>query len=197
MSVPVFPTLPGLGWSVKKTPVWSTRRAGHVSGREVRAANFANPLWRFELTYEVLRADSLHNELQTLMGFYLTQRGSYGAFLFQDQSDNQVTGQVIGTGDGITTQFQLVRSLGGFVEPVGGVTGGVQIQFNGANQAAGWSLVAPNIIQFASPPAPGIRISASFPFYYLCRFDGDEQEYENFMSQLWSLQSCKLISVRS
>ncbi len=49
---PPFPTLAGQGWSVHKTPLFSTIVASHVSGREVRDALYQNPIWRFELTFD-------------------------------------------------------------------------------------------------------------------------------------------------
>ncbi len=39
-------------------------------------------------------------------------------FLYTDATDNTVIAQSIGTGNGSTTTFQLVRSFGGFVEPI-------------------------------------------------------------------------------
>ena len=56
---PTLPTLAGQGWSVHKTPLFSTLVASHVSGREVRDALYANPIWRFELTFDGLASDSV------------------------------------------------------------------------------------------------------------------------------------------
>ena len=50
MTLQTLPTLPGQGWSVKKTPIFSTRISPHVSGREVRASLYAHALYQFELT---------------------------------------------------------------------------------------------------------------------------------------------------
>jgi hypothetical protein len=108
---------------VRKKPTFSTIVAGHVSGREVRDALYANPIWQFELTFDGLDGTAAgqygglgSSSLQSLMGLYLQCQGQYGSFLYYDPSDYAVSGQAFGIGDGTTTTFQLQRSLGGFSE---------------------------------------------------------------------------------
>ena len=122
MSAPTFPILPGQGWSVHKKPKFATIVASHGSGREVRQALFANPLWEFELTFEALASDSQSHpglqsqSLQAIMGLFLQCQGQFGSFYYFDPTDFSVATQPFGTGDGVTTTFQLTRTLGGFVE---------------------------------------------------------------------------------
>ena len=122
---PVFPTLAGQGWSVHKKPTFSSVVASHVSGREVRAALYQNPIWQFEMTFDGLdgTASSAYgglgaSSLQNLMGLFLQCHGQFLPFVYYDPTDYQVTAQGFGLGDGATTTFPLVRALGGFVEPV-------------------------------------------------------------------------------
>ena len=128
---PCFPVLAGQGWSVHKRPTFSTRVASHVSGREVRRSLYAGTLYEYEVTFDGLALErrssarwqaSARASLQTLLGFYLTCQGQFGTFLYTDPSDNTVKGQAIATGDGATTAFTMVRSIGGFTEPVSWVT---------------------------------------------------------------------------
>ena len=50
-------------------------------------------------------------------------------------------GQAIGTGDGTTTVFPLVRSMGAYSEPVQGVSGVSAVYLNGVAQAgSAWSV---------------------------------------------------------
>ena len=51
----IFPALPGLSWSVTKTPTFQTRIQRAVSGRELRALDYPYPLWQFALVYDFLR----------------------------------------------------------------------------------------------------------------------------------------------
>ena len=122
MSQAVFPTFPGLKWGSKKTPYWKNRVQEAVSGKEKRAAYWTYPRYKLDLSYEVLRAGA-EAELQQLLGFFNARKGNFDSFLVSDPDDNAVTAQAFGTGDGARTEFQLLRSYGGFIEPVFDVTG--------------------------------------------------------------------------
>lgn len=77
-----FPTFATLGWSVHAKPRFSTEIAARVSGREARrTASFA-PLTDFELTFEVLRADAAHPELQAVVSFFEQMSGAATPFWF-------------------------------------------------------------------------------------------------------------------
>lgn len=200
---PSFPTLPGQGWSVHKTPTFATIVAGHVSGREVRDALYQNPIWRFELSFDGLASDSASypglgaQSLQSLMGLFLQCQGQFGTFLYTDPTDNSATSQTFATGDGATTTFTFARALGGFLEPVGWVTSVAQVTIGGVAQGSGWSLSTPNSLVFATAPANGALIGASFAYAFQCRFDDDAADFEQFMQNLWTLQSLKFRSVRT
>ena len=203
---PTLPTLPGLTWSKHKKPGFSTRVASHVSGREVRVAFQAYPLYEFEAKYDGLTdsasgsgplAGLQPSSLQTLMGFFLQMQGQFGVFLYADPSDGTATGQAIATGDGSTKIFQMVRTLGGFVEPVGWVTSLSAVYLNGVVQGSGTYGVAGNQLTFVTAPASGKLITANFSYAFQCRFLDDQMDFENFMLSLWSLGSMKFRSVKA
>lgn len=118
MSNDVFPTLPGLKWGTNKQPIWATKVLTAASGRETRGSFQSFPRWRFTLSYEFLRAGGGFSELQHLVGFFNQRMGSFDSFLYRDPNDYLVTDQELGTGDGSRVEYRLVRTLGGFVEPV-------------------------------------------------------------------------------
>lgn len=127
MSYPVFPNLPGQGWSIHKKPTFSTRVASHPSGREVRAGLYAHALYEFELGFDALDSSGQFGglqmqSLQSLMGFFMAAQGQLYPFLYADPSDGAANAQIFGTGDGATKVFTLGRSLGAFFEPVSYVT---------------------------------------------------------------------------
>ena len=200
---PSFPTLPGLGWSVHKKPVFSTIVAEHVSGREVREAFYQNPIWQFELTFDALSSSPTTysglgaNSMQTLLGFFLACQGQYGTFLYTDPSDSAAANITFAIGDGTTRIFAFSRYMGAFLEPVGWVTGVSNVYLNGVNQASGWSLSNPNSLVFTSAPVAGASVAASFTYAFQCRFDSDDQDFEEFMSNLWKVDSIKFKSVRT
>ena len=199
MSLPIFPALPGQGF-VTKTPVAATIIAAHESGREARTPVYGG-LYEFELAFDGLAADSASNpglgaqSLQAIMGLYLQCGGGFAPFLYTDPDDNAAINQGIATGDGVSTQFEFTRSIGGALDAVGFVTAVSAVTVNGS-AASDWSLVAPNILSVASAPPSGAIIAASFTYAFLCRFLDDSADFENFMQNLWSAKSIKFRSVR-
>ena len=209
----VFPTLPGLAWSVSKEPRFATRVQRAVSGRELRALDQSNPVWTWTLTYSLLRdandtragagPGTGFDELRTLMGFFLQQQGAFRPFLFTDPSDNRVAGQLIGTGDGSARSFQLVRTLGtslpegGFAEPITAPDAVTDVYWNGIRQDPASYAVDPasGLVTFASIPPAGQAITVDFTYWFRVRFSDDTAEFENFMYQLWAMRQVKLQSV--
>ncbi|QXX74233.1 DUF2460 domain-containing protein [Methylovirgula sp. HY1] len=199
---PNFPILPGQGWSVHKRPTFSTRIASHVSGREVRQSLYAYTLYEFELTFNGLDSNGnfpnlMARSLQRLMGLYLSVQGQFGTFLYTDPTDSVASAQGLGEGDGTTTSFTVLRSLGGWGEPVGWVTDMTAVYLNGVVQSAsGWSVTEPNTLNFATAPASGDLITADFTYAFVCRFLADQEDFDNFMSGLWKVDSLKFRSVK-
>jgi uncharacterized protein (TIGR02217 family) len=200
VSLPTFPILPGQGWSVVKTPTFSTRVASHSSGREARVGLYAHALFAFDLTFDALDSSGANaglqaQSLQTLMGFWLSCGGQLGAFLYADPTDNAATNQVIAIGDGSSTTFTFGRAIGGYFEPVSYVTSVSNVTISGVATTA-YTWTAPNTIVFATAPASGAAIAASFAYAFQCRFLDDQAEFENFMSGLWRAKSLKFRQVR-
>ena len=199
---PSFPSLAGQGWSVTKTPTLSTRVASHVSGREVRAPLYAQALYAFELVFNGLDSGASYsglgaNSLQALMGLYLAVQGQAGTFLYTDPTDNAVAAQPTGQGDGTTTAFTLYRSLGQASEPASWVKSLTAVYLDGTVQNSGsYTLSQPNTLTFASAPGSGVEITADFSYAFQCRFTSDTNDFEQFMSGLWSVSSLKFRSVK-
>lgn len=207
---PVYPSIPGLVFPINKRPTFASLVFTAVSGRETRSAQQAYPLWEFELTYDFLKDQTQNStpfmqnagrqDLQQISELFYACNGQYGQFYFEDASDNSRTGQVIGTGDGSTTQFVAVRNWGNGAlavpEPVGGINTLLDVYFNGTPVSSADYSFSGNVITFASAPANGVTISIDFTFYYLCRFIEDMHDYSEFMKNLWELKSCKFRSVK-
>jgi hypothetical protein len=200
MTLPVFPALPGQGWSVKVTPTFSTRIASHLSGREVRVSNYVNALYEFELTFEGLDSLGLYpglrrQSLQALMGLWIACRGQAGTFLYIDPENYAVGNGQLAIADGARTAFTALRNYCGVVEPVGYLTSLMSVTSNGI-ALANPTVIAPNTISMPVPPPPLSTVAASFSYAHVCRFISDAQEFEEFMSGLWQVQSLKFRSVK-
>jgi uncharacterized protein (TIGR02217 family) len=200
-----FPKLSGLGWSVTRKPTFKTIISQAVAGQESRLTLWKNPIWEFDLTYEVLSdvPNGGITPLAVIMGFYLQAQGSGQDFLLNLQdltlnpSDGNIVGQIIGTGDGATTGFQLTRSIGAWREDVQVPNIVSAIYVDDAEVDTGW-LVGPNgVIIFAAAPAAGATIKADFSWYYRVRFADDSLDFENFSFLLYQCQQVNLLQVRT
>lgn len=195
----IFPFMPGQSFLQLKTPVWSTDIQTSVSGRERRRQLWSFPKWRFKVAYEVLRDAPDRLELQKLFTFFNAHAGQYQEFFYYDRSDNSVAGQPIGTGNGVTTAFQLARTMtvGGitFNEPVRAISGTPSVYVNGALTTA-YTVGAYGIITFASPPAAAAVITWSGSFFFLCRFEKDDLDTAQMMQGLWSNGGLDLLTVK-
>jgi uncharacterized protein (TIGR02217 family) len=197
----MFPNLPGRSWSIKRTPMFSTKVATHVSGREVRLAQYAHGLYQWELTFEGLASDAsaqglFANSMQMLLDIYVAAQGQAGTFVYVDNADNFVKGAAVGTGDGVTTTFPLYRRLILTSEPVSYCTYIYAVYIDGVKQMNDWNLVQPSSVKFSGPPSANSVITADFTYGWLCRFMDDEIEFEQFMSNLWAVKSLKFKSVK-
>jgi uncharacterized protein (TIGR02217 family) len=206
MSISIFPTLAGLGWSVTRREIWQTRMQAAVSGKETRIADWSYPRHQWTLTYDFLRQGNLsgtnYAEFAALSGFFNLRQGAYDPFLYADPDDSSVTGQGIGVGDGTTTRFQLVRAFGGFVEPILAPNVVTRIALNGVTQSAGsytvdaWGAATPGVVAFATAPAIAATITADFSFYFPCRFAADTLDFEKFMAALYQLKQIEFVSLK-
>jgi uncharacterized protein (TIGR02217 family) len=214
MSPPLYPTLPGLTYSVLKRPKFFTGVAQSASGREVRVSYAQNPLWEWDLTYNYLPdqqtdTSATPSDLKQIVGFYLAQAGSFQGFLFKDPDDNAVNGQYLGTGDGANAIFPLVRTYGGSdgtgTEPIGflDTTVGFNVYVDGTPQAPGTNYAlgitqpVAQFVQFVGAPTAGAVITVDMGYYYYVRFQDDHYDFEKFMDRLWQLQKVTLMSLRN
>jgi len=219
--LPVLPFLPGQDIAVSKAPQWSTGVIRTASGRERRTAYWSFPLWKFELSYGVIRRRPTQDELATMWEFFNVMQGQFGPWLFVDPTDCQLptsllldsSGQPItdsagafiadgsstpasyafAIGDGATTTFELTRLINSFAEPVYSVFEPV-IFDNGA--LAGAHTVANGKVTFSAAPAAGHVLSWFGCFYFGCRFLQDDLSFEQIVRQLWSGKSLKFTSLR-
>ncbi len=178
-----------------------------ASGDEERNGAWANSRRRYDVSYGVRRAD----DLAAVVAFFEARNGRLHAFRFKDWSDYKSglpsaapgpTDQLIGTGDGVTTAFQLVKTYvsGGqsWARVIGKpVAGTVMVSLNGITLGAGWSVdVTTGVVAFALPPGPGVVIRAGFEFDVPVRFDTDELPVTLDLERMGAIPSIPLIEVR-
>ena len=204
MSVQVLPSLIGLGFSVKRSPIWNTMRQEAASGKETAIAFWSYPRYGWEITYNVLRSDGTNHEFQDLIGFFNARQGMFDSFLYTDSDDNTVSSGTLGVGNGSNLNFQLVRSLGGFVEPVLAPNVVSSVSIDGVAQGSSlytvnaWGSSLPGVVSLSSGivPSSSQTVTSSFTYYFPVRFDKDIIDFENFMFQLWACKTLGFTSLK-
>ena len=179
-------------------PEYATDIVISQSGYEQRNVGWEQARARYNVAHGV----KTKTQLDALIAFFRARKGRAYGFRFKDWTDYQATGEVIGTGNGVVMQFQLVKhyTSGSVAEarvikkPVSGT---VQIYANGTLQTSGVSTdTATGIVTFTSPPASGVTVSANFQFDVPVRFDTDRLSatLESYGIQSWL--DISLIEVR-
>jgi uncharacterized protein (TIGR02217 family) len=199
VALPLFPSLKGVAFPVKRAPIFRTMSQESVSGMDNPIELWAFPRWAYELTYTVLRSDIVNQEWQTLATFFLGQRGKSRVFQFTDPDDGSVTDQLFGVGDGVTAAFPLVRTLSGgsftFSEPVFAPTI-TNIKDNGTPTAA-YTLGTQGLVTFNTPPTIGHSLTWTGTYNWLCRFDTDGADFQKFLSQFWELRKINFTTIKT
>lgn len=208
---PIFPSVDttrvaGFNYKLplKISPSYKTLRETPANNRgEVRISLTRYPIWMFEMEVPYIYGDPdiVNDGFQQLIGLYGQCQGGAGPFLFDWLGNNTVSNQVIGNGDGITTTFPMIHTIGGMVELIQNFKSTPTIFVNGVAQGSGaFSIDQYGTLSLASAPGPGVPVSWSGSWYTLCSFLEDELQTltlirGNGASSLWTLKSLKFKSV--
>lgn len=198
MSNLVFPTLPGLEWNVTRVPIWNTTKKASVSGRRFAVANYAFPRYKYTMSFSVLRQGGSWTELAQVVGLFNQCYGDFDSFLWTDPDDSSVTAQAIGTGDGATRAFQLVRTWGSFVEPVYDTNGAPSIYVAGVLKTltTDYTISATGLVTFTTAPTSGQAITWTGAYYRRVVFSNPSYDFNKFAQNLWELKKLDFESWR-
>jgi uncharacterized protein (TIGR02217 family) len=111
--------------------------------------------------------------------------------------------QRIGTGDGATKTFQLVKTYGSSFAPYmrtisKPVSGTVRVATNGIEQPVGSAFncdPTTGLVTFPVPPAPGAAITAGYSFDVPVRFDTDELDIDLSTFEAGGIPQIPLIEI--
>ena len=177
------------------------------SGGEERNSIWANSLRKYDAGYGIKTAA----DLAAVLAFWEERRGRLYGFRWLDQMDHQSSSpasaispfdQAIGTGDGATRVFQLVKTYGSAFAPwvraiVKPVAGTLVVGVAGAAVASGFGLdPTTGLVTFASPPPAGAPITAGFQFDVPVRFDTDQLTINMSHFQAGQIQSIPVVEIR-
>ena len=213
--------LPGLAYSKIRRPKHNVSVQAHQSGGEVRMSYWSEPLWEWDLAYELLRDGfrngAAYDELKQIEGCFLATTGSLNGMSFYDDDDQTAVRTHVGTTDGSTTAFTLSRYRGtqkegqnylgsetiGFLDltqPFNLYVDGGLAAVDVSDPTYGYTLSTgtpkkQQVVFNIAPPA-GHIITCDMSWLYYVRFQADSNDFEKFMHQLWGLQKVTLCSLR-
>jgi len=167
-------------------PERQTEIVALASGREERNSRHALSKRRYNAGFGIATLDDIH----AIVAFFEERRGRLHGFRWKDHADFKscAVGQVIaagdqqiGIGDGVTPEFQLVKTYGNGLRDYARiiakpVTGTVRIAVAGIEKAVGSDFTvdhATGIVTFLSSPAADATVTAGFEFDVPVRFDTD------------------------
>jgi uncharacterized protein (TIGR02217 family) len=163
------------------------------SGREERNARWAHSRRRYDAGYGV----KTHAALSAVVAFFEERRGRLHGFRWRDRIDHSSTApdaavtpldQPIGTGNGTTATFQLVKTYGSIYAPyprpiAKPVAASVRVAIGGAEVAIGTAFtcdITTGVVTFLAGhiPAASAAVTAGFLFDVPVRFDTDYLEVD-------------------
>lgn len=181
-------------------PMFSTTVMGLTSGFERRNINWS----KVRATYEAVHGIKDEEDMEEILAFFYARMGRAYSFRYKDWADYETGPQLLGVGDGVKTEFQIVKNYvsGGYqysrditkivhkdedgnpINTVENVTIDADLQTETIDY-----ILLPNqgIIRFLTPPANATQIRISNAVFDVhCRFDTDQL---NAVHDFWKTQS--------
>lgn len=177
-----------LGREVEVAPEHATAIVASAGGHEARNAAWAGARTHYDVGPGV-RSEA---DIAELLGFFRARMGPARGFRLRDPFDWRGEDEAIGTGDGSTLRFALVRRYGDVVRRITRpVAGSVSV-----TPAAGFTVEPGGWIAFDVAPAEGVAISATFDFDVPVRFAEDRLSVSRATFLAGVAPSVPLVEVR-
>lgn len=194
MSYPILAS--SVTWKLedyKKTPRFNSVVQKTAAERGNSAiALMPYPVWDFNVELPANESSILTSSsiISQFLGAFGAAQGQGNLFLYSDDTDNQVTTAMSGmldvtassatpmgtVGNGTSTEFQLVRSLGGLSwDVIQNLNGAPNIYVNGTLKTVStdYTISSAGVVTFTSAPSDSATLTWSGNFYFLCRFAQD------------------------
>jgi uncharacterized protein (TIGR02217 family) len=180
-----------------------------ASGHEVRVARQAQGQHRLTLLAQLRTAD----EAKALKRFALQRRGALHSFRIKDFADYTTnddgetaptaTDQILGTGDGTTTTFQLIKTYGQgedgeYVRTLTLPVGGSIVAAIDGTPVVGLAVSGSGLLTLPSVPANGAVVTAGCEFDVPVRFSLEFDRWARLRAdafQQWSIEMLDVVEV--
>lgn len=194
-----------LGFGAAGGPQFSTQIAVTASGFEQRNSNWADA----RLNYDAGVGIRSETDLAALIGFFRARRGQAHGFRFRDPLDSSSRDdsqaptpfdQLLGNGDGLRTNFALIKSYGEIDSQIRRVTrpvaGSIRVSVAGIEQLTGWVIGERGAIDFDIAPAAGTTVQAGYIFDVPVRFADDRIDVSLAGFRTGELPSVPIVEIR-
>lgn len=185
----------------KGGPSFQTTVVPMGNGTEQRNADWVMQRNVFDVGYGI---QSL-SDVDTARAFFYGRRGRWRSFRFKDWQDFNLDNEVIGTGNAVTTAFQIIKTYDSTYPYVRNITRPVQstvrVYKDGALQTltTHYTLgtgINSGVITFLVAPGMGVVITVTCEFDVPVRFDTDTFELTHTAFEAGEIMSLLLIEDR-
>ena len=182
-----------LGRAAEVEPGFSTAIVAGSGGAEQRQANWAGARTRYDVGPGV-RSEA---DIAALLAFFRARMGPARGFRLRDPFDFAGTDELLGTGDGATRRFALVKRYGSaparrITRPV---AGSVSVKVAGLATSA-FVVEAGGLVLLDAAPAAGTVVTAAFLFDVPVRFADDRLAVNRATYLAGEAASVPLVEVR-
>lgn len=187
-----------ISYKAESKKTFLTNIAELVGGFEQRNISQTTPRTSYVIKFNSITS----GQAEKIRDFFIARKGRAYGFRFKDWQDFQAKNQNIGVGDGVTKDFQIIKTYADEIENYDRtitkpVENSVSIYLDDALQTSGFTINYTNgIISFSTAPANGKTISISFDFDVPVRFAKDEFEFSLESFSKGSLSEIELVEVR-
>jgi uncharacterized protein (TIGR02217 family) len=192
----------GLSRGAKVSLEHRVKIIGLNNGHERRISPWAHGRRR----YEVIRGVESASDLADLMAFFQARKGPLFGFRFRDPFHDRSCSlsdepspfdQVIALGNGISREFQLIKTQGEWQRPITKpAAGSLKLSVGDQEITQGFSLnQTTGLVTFSQAPPDGALIKAGFLFDTPVRFDTEVLEISLEAFSAGQLQPLRLIEI--
>jgi uncharacterized protein (TIGR02217 family) len=181
-------------------PAFNTTIIELTSGHEQRNINWSEA----KATYEAQHGIKTRAQMQDLIDFFWARNGRAYGFRYKDWADFQLVGEAIGTGDGVKTAFQVIKTYEPagypYVRTIRKINPATLVVYNNAvlvPQPAGCTVDNnTGIVTFAVAPIAGHVITVVGEFHVPVRFDIDDMKVTQDQWEVMSWPSIPIVEIK-
>ncbi|UZK68667.1 DUF2460 domain-containing protein [Sphingomonas sp. S1-29] len=181
-----------LGAQCEVAPETSTMVMTSAGGHEQRNVGWAQPRTRYDVGPGV-RSEA---DIAALLAFFRARMGAARGFRLRDPFDAEAVGERIGTGDGQTVRFALVKHYGENLRRITRPVAGSVVLRVGGVATQGFSVEPGGYVTLDAAPAAGIAVVADFAFDVAVRFAEDMLRVNRATFLAGEVPSVPLVEIR-